>query len=206
MKPGTSLLITGISVIAGYGIGKTISAKLKASKDLTPEDRKNHVSETIKNRTQNLIHNSVIIGGTALGAGVITKSSKLKRALDFAGSKIPQKFTNSLKTAITNVKNTEYYKNLSRKITNRHNVLGKAKLGLIKGAKETGKFLSPIMDKFPKLSKLSMARKGALGAFLFTATNAFYVFNKMCIYKQGLIDQKYKDKAAIEKHTQSPLE
>ena len=204
MKPGTSLLITGIGVIAGYGIGTAISAKLKASKDLTPEDKKNHVSETIKNYNQNLIANSVIIGGTALGAGVIAKSSKLKRALDFAGSKIPQKFTNSLKTAITNVKNTEYYKNLSRKITNSNipNVLGKAKFGLT----EAGKFLSPIMDKFPKLSKLSMARKGALGLFLFTAANAFCVFNKMYTYKRGLTDQKYKDKAAIEKQPQSPLE
>ena len=203
MKPGTlSLLTNGIGVIAGYGIGTAIVVKLKASKDLTPEDKKNHVSETIKNYNQNLIANSVIIGGTALGAGVIAKSSKLKRALDFAGSKIPQKFTNSLKTAMTNVKNTKYYKNLSRKITNSHNVLGKAKFGLT----ETGKFLSPIMDKFPKLGKLSMARKGALGLFLFTAANAFYVFNRMYTYKRGLIDQKYKDKAAIEKHTQSPLE
>lgn len=78
---------------------------------------------------------------------------------------------------------------------------GKAKFGL----PEAGKFLSPIMDKFPKLSKLSMARKGALGLFLFLAAGEFYVFNKMYIYKRDQIDQKYTDKAAIEKHATSPL-
>ena len=71
---------------------------------------------------------------------------------------------------------------------------------------EAGKMYRPFINKFPSLKKLTLVRKGALGTVIGLGALALgYVTNKH-FYKAGQIDQKYTDKAAIEKHAKSPLE
>ena len=197
---------------AALGVKAPLVAKDKG--DLS--NRLNCAGAHIKNNAQTLVQDTVVIGGTALGAGVIAKSGKLNKVYNnikgFLNKPFPQKIIAPFKQTVNSIKNNKYYTKLVDKLKSTKviskitNGISKAKPKVKMLLDKQGKMLSPIMDKFPKLSKLSLARKGALGTVIaYGALALGYVTNKH-FYKAGQIDQKYTDKAAIEKRAKSPLE
>ena len=197
---------------AALGVKAPLVAKDKG--DLS--NRLNCTGAHIKNNAQTLVQDTVVIGGTALGAGVVAKSGKLNKVYNnikgFLNKPIPQKIIAPFKQTVNSIKNSKCYtmvvdKLKGNKFINKmtkeiSNTKGKVK----KGLHEAGKMYRPFINKFPSLKKLTLVRKGALGTVIGLGALALgYVTNKH-FYKAGQIDQKYTDKAAIEKRAKSPLE
>ena len=143
-----------------------------------PTCRKNYMKEQFKNSNQTVAKSMTVLGCTAVGAGVITKSIKLKRCSDFINKIIPNKLTKSVKKVCS------------------LNLITKVKNAIKSELDVTGKVLSPLMDNSKKLGKLSTVRKGALGLLFVLGASVYMATVAQGAYKSGQIDQKYKDLAA----------
>ena len=167
--------------ITNAALGATAPLVAKDKGDLS--NRLNCAGAHIKNNAQTLAQDTVVIGGTAIAARAVAKNKNLADKFCNVVSKVTQKTVGTINKVLPNKVKDKAYKCFN-KIRTR-----------ITGG-----------DLIGKINKLSTKQKGAIGILMSLGALALGYVGYKHIYKAGQIDQKYTDKAAIEKHTKSPLE
>ena len=148
-------------------------------------NRLDWMGESIKASSQVLAKDTVVIGGTAIAAGAVVRNKNFVDKFCNVVSKVTQKTLSTINNVLpknSRLKNEicKFFNKARTKITG-GNLVGKIKT-------------------------LSGKQKGALGVVIGLGALALAEITNRHCYKKGQIDQKYTDKAAIEKYTKSPLE